>query len=266
MFRNRITPAVVLHTHRIGEYHKGVTLLTPEMGIVSAIAHGAKKIRSKLRSATESFCFSTVYLYHDPVKDVYKITDMMVRNHHEGLRTSLVRFYTASLWIEILLKSFAGGQSSPEVFDLLVESLLWLVNTGEERSPYISFQFLWRFLSLAGYSPALDVCSRCESKLEEDERIYLSAQESVFYCRRCRQNGRPPAHQLTAGARRYLQGTSKKPLGQVIRVSLDRESADGLKSILHAYLQNVLEVPLNSLVSGRGMICESLPGCRCRPS
>jgi DNA repair protein RecO (recombination protein O) len=123
MFRHSFSQVIVLHVYNIGEYHRGITLLTPEQGIISAIAHGAKKIKSRFRSVAETFTLARVYLYYDPVKQSYKITDMEAVETFPGIRQSLVRFYTASLWTEIVIKSFGGGGHGPELFELLAQCL-----------------------------------------------------------------------------------------------------------------------------------------------
>ena len=249
-----MTQAVVLHTHRIGELHKGVTLLTRDIGIISAIAHGAKKTKSKLRSSTESFCLSTVYLYLNPVKQSYKITDMTVREHYGGLRTSLVRFFTASLWSEVVLKSYGGGDCSPPVFDLLTSSFRWLDQSEEQKSIYISFQFLWRFLALSGYGSELDSCSNCGRRVEPQETILLPRQTSGFYCSRCISVAGSVALPLSPGSRSYLKQTVRQPIGSVLRVSLDNQSVEGLRAVMYELIQGALETRLNSLMSSKGMI------------
>ena len=54
MDRNYTTEAVVLKTRRFGDFHKSVTILSPERGIINAVAHGAYKGKSRLSSITRS--------------------------------------------------------------------------------------------------------------------------------------------------------------------------------------------------------------------
>ncbi|HEQ70889.1 MAG TPA: DNA repair protein RecO, partial [Spirochaetia bacterium] len=76
MLRTETVPAFVLQTDRLGEIHRRVMLYTEGKGLVSAIAHGAEKNTGKLKSHTELFLFGRFSLYHDPVKDSFKITDV----------------------------------------------------------------------------------------------------------------------------------------------------------------------------------------------
>ena len=251
MFRHSNTRAIVLHTHRIGEFHKGVTLLTREMGILTAIAHGAKKPKSRLSSATEPFCVSRVYLYHDPVKGGYKIKDMAIQCIFERLRESLVLYYTASLWTEVILRSYGGGDSTPSVFELLIACLQLLEKHREEKVPYVSVQFLWRFLHLSGFSPDLDTCDMCGRHLGPEETAFLSPRSVGFNCERCSENG---TYRLNPGSRRFLAATSGRRLEEAMRFSLSEGSLPELKSVLYEIVQRVLEFRLNSLVCGQGIL------------
>jgi DNA repair protein RecO (recombination protein O) len=235
----------------MGEYHKSVTLLTETMGIVNAIAHGAQKNRSRLRGATESFCLSTVYLYRDPVKNVYKITDMVVRRFFESLRKNLVLYYTATLWTEVIIKSYGGGDDDPDLFSLYI-ACLELLNKSESGEPiYISVQFLWRFLRLCGFDPALGRCDQCGRSLATGEPAALNRQSTGFLCRDCNEDSR---FVLDPGARRFLQRSTRESLEQALRYRVSDASLDTLKGTLYRLLQGLLETGLNSLEYAQGII------------
>jgi len=252
MFRTSSSPAVVLHQYRVGEAHKGLTLLTPDRGLLQALAHGAYQFKSRFRTLSEPFSHVRVYLYHDPVKDQYKVTDMEALELFEGLRASLVKFYTASLWAEAVLKSFAGGgESVAAVFELLVESLGCLERAAAGREGLISAQFLFRLLGLMGYSPELERCGLCERDFEEGEESFFSGERVALECAGCAAAG---SFRLPPGGRRYLQKTLTLPLEQAVRIGLGEASRSALKELGHRFIQAVLEVGLNTLRSGAGIL------------
>ncbi len=251
MFRNSITTGIVLKSHRMGECHKGVTLLTDTMGLVQAIAHGAQKNRSRLRSATESFCLSTVYLYRDPVKNVYKITDMVVRRFFESLRKSLALYYTATLWTEVIIKSYGGGDNNSDLFTLYVDCLELLDKMDTEWHMYISVQFLWRFLRLCGFDPDLDNCDQCGRSLTPEEPVALNTRSTDFLCADCSDR---PRYVLDPGTRRFIDRSTREPLDQALRYRLDKTSLNNLKNTLYRLLQGLLETKLNSLECAQGII------------
>lgn len=247
--RYSYTQGIVLHTHRIGENHKGVTILTRDSGIISAVAHGAKKIKSRLRVSTESFCLSTVYLYNNPVNGTYKITDMIVMDFFEGIRRSIARYYIASLWAEIILKSYAEGSSSSQVYLLFRDSLNILEKIDEKKTQYVSYQFLLRFLRLSGHDPDPDVCDKCGRQIGKAENAFLS--DYNFICRDCLENGKLS---LAPGSRKYMIESWRKPIDQAMRFFLDKSSEAGLRNVLYALVERYLETKLNSIACAQGVL------------
>ena len=56
------TEAIVLRTHRLGEADRIIEALTPEHGLVRAVAKGVRKTSSRLGSVVEPFMHSTLQL------------------------------------------------------------------------------------------------------------------------------------------------------------------------------------------------------------
>jgi DNA repair protein RecO (recombination protein O) len=251
MNRNIRDDAVVLRTHPIGEIHRGVVLFTRHHGIVHAVAHGAAKGRGKLRGLASPFNRGRVYLYFQPVRGNYKITDMDPSDYFPGLRQDLVRYYCASLWAEVLLKSHGGGADSERLFRLLHQALALLDDADESHARLLSVQFLWRYLEITGYQPELHGCSRCGRMIPDAEGASYSAREGGFICRTC---GIPELPTLSPGARRYLAFTGGVPVEQAVRVGLDEGSRVQLTAMLYEFIQDVIESPLKTLAGGEGIL------------
>jgi len=191
------------------------------------------------------------YLYHEPVRDQYKITDMESLAALDGIRESVQRFYAASLWAEVVIRSYGGGENFPLLYDLLVGALRLLDTAPDRQVPLLSCQFLLRFLELLGLKPDLEHCGLCASELDIRSGAYLSREEQIFICGRC---ARPTALHLPAGALRYLQSTLPSPLYAAMRVGLEERSLRTLKETVYFLVQAMLETNLNSIQSGVGIL------------
>jgi len=251
MSRNSTTEAVVLRKNRVGEIHKALTLLCRDRGLINAMAHGAFKMKSRLRTTSEPFHLVRVYLYHDPVRDQFKITDMESLAALDGIRTSVQRFYAASLWAEVAIRSYGAGGNCTALYRLLVGALRILETAPESSIAIASCQFLFRFLEILGQRPDLEHCGLCAAEFDGRSTAYLSREEHVLVCRRC---ASPSALSLPAGAVRYLQSTLPLPLEAALRIGLSRESLQALKNAVYYLVQAVLETSLNSLRSGVGIL------------
>ena len=249
--RSSTTEAVVLRKTRVGEIHKSLTLFSRDTGLVKAMAHGAFKIKSRLRTTSEPFHVVRAYLYHDPVRDQYKITDMESLSALDGIRSSVQRYYAASLWAEVVIRSYGGGENFPLLYDLLVGALKLLDPAPDRLVPLLTAQVLFRFLDLLGQRPDVEHCGLCASELDLHSGAYLSREEQFLLCRNCAQ---PTALHLPAGALRYLQTTLRLPLASSLRIGLEERSLKALKETAYFLVQAVLETNLNSIQSGVGIL------------
>jgi DNA repair protein RecO (recombination protein O) len=185
MGRHVTTEAIVLKVSRFGEIHKSVTMLTPSGGVLHAIAHGALKMKSRLRSSTEPFMLISADLYHDPVRDSYKITDAETRVFPFGITQSPDRFFAASLFVEIVLRSFGGGESGEEMFRLLADALAALDTASVADEPFIVVQFVFRTLDLNGFLPRLNSCGRCGKIVDETAAVVFHRPSREIVCSAC---------------------------------------------------------------------------------
>jgi recombinational DNA repair protein (RecF pathway) len=90
--------ALVLRITPFGESHAMVDLLTPEEGLLPAVAYGIRSRRSSLRGKVVPFARGTAWLYRDPRQDRSKITDFDVDRYALDLSSDLTSFYHANLW------------------------------------------------------------------------------------------------------------------------------------------------------------------------
>ena len=250
MGRNFRTEAVILRNNRFGEIHKGVTLLSPDYGLLSAVAYGAYSAKGKLRSITNPLCTGTAFLYRDPVKDSLKITDMDCREFFEGIRGSLVKFFTASVWMEVVLKTFGGD--ADEVFPLLTGCLRLLDAGRDEAATRLMVQFLWRYLMLSGAAPDTQGCAGCGRPREAS--LVFTRGGHGFFCPACASSPGDAAVSLSAGALGYLSYSTRVPLEKAAEASLDAASLAAVKTALFFLAEELAGGPLNSIRTGAGVL------------
>jgi DNA repair protein RecO (recombination protein O) len=244
MYRSIRTQAIVIRRERIGEIHKSLCLLTADLGLITATAYGAYKPQSRLRLGSEPFTWSAVHLYHNPVRKSYKVTDIEIHSSFEGLQGDLSRLAAASLWAEVIQKSFGAGEMTGGLFGLFQESLGLLEHADTAVECYVTMQFLWRFLSLAGYQPAIDACDSCGAALGERGPAWYAPRSHGLLCAAC---GAHTGLPLPQGALRYLGATQEMPLARASAVSMEEGSRAALRDTLLGMVQSVLEGPLASI-------------------
>ncbi|HET6487845.1 MAG TPA: DNA repair protein RecO [Spirochaetia bacterium] len=246
MYRSISTRAIVIRRERLGEFHKSLLLLTSDLGLIWATAYGAYKMHSALRLGSEPFTASRALLYHNPVKNTYKVMELEIIESFPGLQADLARITAASLWAEVVQKSYGAGETTDTLFRLLVEGLRLLQESDPRLEPYLTIQFLWRFLTLAGYLPDLGRCERCSLPLDPSARAFYSASDNAVVCAAC---GGERGSLLPAGALRYLEASRHGSIRDASQVRLEAASLGALRDVLPRMVQGIFEGQLKSLPS-----------------
>lgn len=251
MQRTSSTDALILRTNRIGEIHRGVVMLTPDDGLIRAIAHGAGSARGKLRGATVPFCLGRAYLYTNPVSRSTKVTDMDAVEFFTGIRGNLKKYYTASLWAELVLKTFANGGAAAELFDLMRDALTELDRRPSPDADNVSIQFLWRFLRLAGSGPDLEHCACSGETLDPRAPAWYSRTEDGF----CAEGlAHDQSIQWSPGIRAFFRHANALSLQDALKVAPPAGSVTTMKRVLYVIVQDLVEAPLNTIRTGAGII------------
>ena len=212
MNRNYCTEAVVLKTRRFGDFHKSVTILSPEQGIITAVAHGAYKGKSRISSITDPFCVSQFELYHNPVKDVWKINGCESKSINSRIRENLNAMYNASFWSELIIKSHASGADFETVFSVYTSALSAL-DADNTSGMITTIHFLYRFLLGSGFITDFSECAHCGSETT-GQTVYFSPTEGCFLCGNCSSSALPA---IKADGIEYLEESASFNLEEAVK-------------------------------------------------
>ena len=248
MPRNTIEDAIVLKSSRFAEYHKKLSLLTERSGMIDAIAYGAFKSKSKLAGITESCVRLRGYLYFEPVRKQYKLTDAEPIATYDGIRVDIKKFYTASMLSELVMVSYAGGDEHAQLHPLIANLFARLSECEIDQTNGILVLGIARFLDIIGYPPVLDECEQCGRTSIQSSFV---SPGGVVLCDGCRN---PESVPVTAKAIEYLAQTAVLTVDDSLSVGLDKASTAGLRRALVRLAQNVVETPLRTLKSAGGSI------------
>ena len=175
--------AIVLKRSDFGEADRLLTLYTPDLGKIRAIAKGARKPSSRKSGHVELFTHSALLLAKGRNLDIVTQADTL--DAFLPLRENLERLGFAYYLAE-LVDRFAeegdpsaraerddGAVENQPLFDLLLHSLAWLGEDATEPALLARF-FELRLLMYVGYRPQLFKCVIC-GKLLEPIANYFSA-------------------------------------------------------------------------------------------
>ena len=144
----------------LGETDRLVTVLTSELGIVRAIAPGARKYKSRLRGRSELFVVNNLLIVKGRSLD--KIIQADTIYTYPGLSQDLGKLAAAQYLAELVLYLAVSDQSQLELYELLNEHLRRIeqLANGQNVYPYLA-QAVYHILAIAGVaSPSSSLLSQ----------------------------------------------------------------------------------------------------------
>ena len=239
MERSVQTQAIVVKTAKVGEMHKLLTLLSPDLGLVSVMLYGGRK--GKKTALAPLFSLGTFQLYYNPVRKEYSLEEAVSSFLPEAIMQDLQSTYAASLFCEIVTKT-SSDEPKP-VFENLKSALLAL-EKAPQNAKCVIISFLWKFLQISGLAPDLEYCPVCERKFEENETLLFAMQLTSPVCKDC---GDSDYLVLPPGARRYLRYTMGMDFESAVAVQLNPPAQARILSYMLKWIKLHVSTPLKTL-------------------
>ncbi len=192
---------MVIRTVDYRDNDRILTLFTAEQGRVDAKARNCRKPTSPLLACTQPFAYGEYQLFYH--KNKYIVDQGEVLESFYPLREDVGRFAAASLCAAMCLEGVQAEEASREIFSLLYHTLSFLTY-GENDPRDLAACFLIRFLSLAGYRPAITRCAVCGRDLREDPVIRFLPDRGGAVCAACSPVGRRIGKTALEAMRRML--------------------------------------------------------------
>ena len=105
-----VTMGLVLKETRYREADRILTILTPKLGVITAMAANSLRLKSKLFSACGLFCYSEFTLV--PGRNMYTVREAEVQNIFHGISSSIEGVSLAMYLTELGCCAFAYRRGS----------------------------------------------------------------------------------------------------------------------------------------------------------
>ena len=189
------TSAIVIRRSDYGDYDRMVTLFSPDMGRVDAIARGCRRPRSPLVNAVEPFTSGEFQLYAH--RERFSLEQCQISDSYFELRADYDRLRHGAYWLRLLDTSILPDTPMPELFIVTLRALAHL-NYGELPPELVTLAFEAHLTRLSGLSPRMDACAVCGRPVDGDARF--DAELGGAVCLNCPS----AAPKLSNGARRIM--------------------------------------------------------------
>jgi DNA repair protein RecO (recombination protein O) len=194
------TEAVVLHAFDYSESSRIVRLATREAGVVSVLARGARRSRSRFGSALDLFAQGAAQLVLKEGRDLHTLASFDVQRARPSLGNDLGRFTGAATIAELAIR-FGTDDPSLELYYAIRDALDELAAAEPDAARAVALAGAWRLIDALGFAPSLADCARCHSELSPDGEARFSCAAGGVLCEGCTARGevvrRLPARALS---------------------------------------------------------------------
>jgi len=229
------TTGIVLRRRDFDEADRLLTVLTREHGKLTLLAKGARKISS--RKAPHVDLFKQVELLVHQGRNFGIVSQAETVRSFEAIRDDLSRL-AAAHYVAELADTFVGeGDDASGIYDLVLETLLWMDAGGDPRLAQRYFEL--HLCDLAGYRPQLYRCLGCQEWLEPAANVF-DVTAGGMLCPRCAGqaiHGRP----VTIGTQKVLRFLQRSSAGDCQRLALQAPLHEEMEGLLGAYLRQILD-------------------------
>jgi DNA repair protein RecO (recombination protein O) len=239
--RSYQTEAVIIKKTKLGEADRILTLYTPTLGKIQAVAKGVRNPKSKMAGHLELLTYSQVQLSSG--RNLDTITGSQTIDSFIALKNDLT-LTSYGLYMTELINQFAVDEAENQpLFQLLLETMQNMA-TATDRDMLLRF-FEVHLLSEAGYRPQLQSCVTCRQPLKPVVN-YFSPSGGGILCPSCRHT-QPVVDPLSVDALKVLRFVQNNEYATVSHLKISASLSHEIESIIRDYLRYLLERDLKSV-------------------
>ena len=240
--RRYTTEAIVLTRFDLGEADRVLTLITPTVGKLKAIAKGIRRPTSRLGGSLEPFAELTVALARGRTFDV--VTQVSVGHAWLKLRDSLEATATAWYLAELADRSLEERHPAAPLYALLRRAYE-LLDAGMAPGR-VARWFEMHLLDELGQRPEVDRCVECDRMLESNERFRWVPPLGGVLCERCPGPGHDRTS-LTLDALKLLKAYQRLDIEAIAALRLAETVEIETEAALRDFVRGALEREARSL-------------------
>jgi DNA repair protein RecO (recombination protein O) len=238
--RNYQTEAIIIKKTKLGEAGRILTLYTPHLGKIQAVAKGVRRPRSKMAGHLELLTHSLVSLARG--RNLDTITGSQTINSFLPLKSDLELTSYALYATELVNQFAADNVEDYPIFQLMLETLHHLCRGGDNELVLRYFEL--HLLDNVGYRPQLGQCVSCQAVLKDATNLF-SPSAGGMLCPNCRQN-QTFTYALSEKARKVLLLLQTNDYSIVNELEIDAGLARQLEMVLRNYIRYLLEREVKS--------------------
>ncbi len=239
--RNYQTEAIIIKKTKLGEADRILTLYTPDLGKIQAVAKGVRRPKSKLAGHLELLTHSLVSLARG--RNLDTITGSQTINSFLPLKSDLQLASYALYATELVNQFTAEHIENRPLFELFLETMQELCEA--DNCELVLRYFELHLLTYVGYQPELEQCVACRQPLKSITNSFCSSAGGML-CPDCRQS-QPLTYPLSVNTLKVLQLLQHGDYTTISRIRMNTGLSQESESVMRGYLKYILEREVKSV-------------------
>ena len=238
--RSYQTEAIIIKKTKLGEADRILTLYTPHLGKIQAVAKGVRRPRSKLAGHLELLTHSLVSLARG--RNLDTITGSQTIDSFLPLKSDL-RLTAYALYATELVNQFTADHiENRPLFNRLLATMEQLCQAGD--SDLVLRYFELQLLNEVGYRPQLQQCVTCHQPLKPESNSFCASAGGML-CPDCCPS-QSPTYSISVNALKVLRLLQGSDYSTIRRLKINRGLSRELEAVIRDYLRYLLEREVKS--------------------
>ena len=229
--------ALTIRASDVFETSTVAMLFTRELGKVSGLAKGARRLKSPMQGGLDLLSVCDIVLLHKGTDALDLIIEATPAERFNSLRLDLPALYSGYYIAELLTELSDFHDPHPRLFDAAVVTLRHLGEPSLRTSRL--FRFELACLRELGLMPSLDVCAGCGREVAATGELFaFGLATGGILCPACRP-GQPHVATLS-GRSLLLIRTLSMPGSDWKRLEMTKQETGTIRATLGAILSHVI--------------------------
>jgi DNA repair protein RecO (recombination protein O) len=238
--RSYQTEAIIIKKTKLGEADRILTLYTPHLGKIQAVAKGVRRPKSKLSGHLELLTHSLVSLARG--RNLDTITGSQTINSFLPLKSNL-ELTSYALYITELVNQFTADHIEDySLFELLLDTMKKLCQGTNNELALRYFEI--HLLNEVGYRPQLQQCVLCHLSLKPVSNSFCPGAGGIL-CPICTKS-QPFSYPISVNGLKVLRLLQDGDYDTLNRLKMNRELSCELEGIMRNYIRYLLDKEIKS--------------------
>lgn len=177
------TDAIILRSYNLAEADRIVVCLTQQVGLVRAVAKGARRMKSRFGAALEPFTLVRLDFYEKENRDLVTLSRAEIVKSNFDLAAKLEVAEVLGYMAELIGEFAPPHEANEKLFRMVKACVEALAASPDSAKVVLRYFEIW-LLRLAGSFPDVGSCVVCGKAVTPGEPLYLDG-ESAVRCSAC---------------------------------------------------------------------------------